>query len=140
MLDTMKQFKSNNDEYFIACIETPDKYKYKYIFYEKNITPELHLHTIYNSLDENKKIVKILSKISFLDLQLHIIETDIKKEYLEIVFNQIVKKMNKYKLLNDIYSINNDETLNDKSQNKTSKDVDFKKMYFIQKHMNKRKT
>ena len=71
---------------------------------------------------------------------MHIIETDIKKEYLEIVFNQIVKKMNKYKLLNDIYSINNDETLNDKSQNKTSKDVDFKKMYFIQKHMNKRKT
>ena len=138
MLDTMKQFKSNNDEYFIACIETPDKYKY--IFYEKNITPELHLHTMYNSLDENKKIVKILAKISFLDLELHIIETDIKKEYLEIVFNQIVKKMNKYKLLNDIYSINNDETLNDKSQNKTSKDVDFKKMYFIQKHINKRKT
>mgnify|MGYP003343033044 CR=1 FL=1 len=87
----------------------------------------------------HKKIVKILSKISFLDLQLHIIETDIKKEYLEIVFNQIVKKMNKYKLLNDIYSVNNDETSNDKSQNKTSKDVDFKKMYFIQKYMNKRK-
>lgn len=135
MLDTMKQFKSNNDEYFIACIETSDKYKY--IFYEKNITPELHLHTIYNDLDGNNKISKILSKISFLDLQLHIIETDIKKEYLEIVFNQIVKKMNKYKLLNDNNNI--DETLNDKSQNK-EKDVDFKKMYFIQKYMNKRKT
>ena len=122
---------ANPEHYYIACIQTPNNYRY--VFYEKNVSIQNVIHKLYNSLDENTKIMKVLSTTSFFDLKIFIIQDGILDGDIDIVYNQLIKKLNKNQLLNNF--------IDDKSDGKMDeKTVDYKKMYFIQKNMYKKRT
>jgi hypothetical protein len=119
------------EHYYIACIQTPNNYRY--VFYEKNVLIQNVIHKLYNSLDENTKIMKVLSTTSFLDLKIFIIQDGILDGDIEIVYNQLIKKLNKNQLLNNFVDDKSDGKMDEKT-------VDYKKMYFIQKNMYKKRT
>jgi len=119
----------NKDSNYIACIKAPNDFNY--IFYEKNYEIHNVIHRLYNSLNEDTKLMKTLSTTSFFDLKIIIIQDGISDDDIDIVYNQTMKRFNQSKLLNGITN----NTINDKQ-----KDVDYKKMYFIQRSMNKKRT
>jgi len=132
MLELTSTIKvANPEHYYIACLQTPNNYRY--VFYEKNISIQQHLHRLYNSLNEDTKLMKMLSTTSFFDLKIFIIQDGILDEDIEIIYNQLIKKLNNNRLLNNFV----DDKLDEKSDHKS---VDYKKMYFIQKNMYKKRT
>jgi hypothetical protein len=114
----------NEDSNYIACIKTPNDFNY--IFYEKKYTIQNVIHRLYNSINEDTKLMKVLSTTSFFDLKIIIIQDGISDDDIDIVYNQIMKRFNQSKLLND--NIINKQ-----------KDVDYKKIYFIQRNINKKR-
>ena len=118
----------NEDSNYIACIKAPNNFNY--IFHEKNYTIQNVIHRLYNSLNEETKLMKVLSSTSFFDLKIIIIQDGISDDDIDIVYNQIIKRFNQSKLLNEITN----NTTNDKQ-----KDTDYKKMYFIQRNINKKR-
>lgn len=124
-----KNIKILNNDYYIAYIKAPNDFNY--IFYEKNYTIQNVIHRLYNSINEDTKLMKVLSTTSFFDLKIIIIQDGISDDDIDIVYNQIIKRFNQSKLLNEF----SNNTKNDKQ-----KDVDYKKMYFIQRNMYKKRT
>ena len=128
-LELTKNIKILNEDYYIACIKAPNDFNY--IFYEKNYTIQNVIHRLYNSLNEDTKLMKVLSTTPFFDLKIIIIQDGISDDDIDIVYHQIIKRFNKSKLLNEITN----NTTNDKQKDV----VDYKKMYFIQRNMNKKR-